>query len=52
MSARRTVEVALGTSGLDAHGMPIRAPLTGQGAGACAWRAQTLRSRSWKAITC
>lgn len=27
MSERRTIEVALGTSGLDAHGMPLRAPL-------------------------
>ena len=36
MSAKRTLEVALGTSGLNAMGQPIRAPLTVQGAAAVA----------------
>jgi NADH-quinone oxidoreductase subunit D len=36
MSARRTIEVALGTSGLDAQGMPLRAPLVTQGGAAVA----------------
>ena len=29
-TARRTIEVALGTSGLDANGLPLRAPLVVQ----------------------
>ena len=36
MSSRRTIEVALGTSGLDANGMPLRAPLVAQGGKAVA----------------
>ncbi|MFN7532731.1 MAG: hypothetical protein ACK5T7_16645, partial [Gemmatimonas sp.] len=36
MSARRTIEVALGTSGLDAQGQPLRAPLVPQGGSAVA----------------
>ncbi len=36
MSARRTIEVALGTSGLDAQGQPLRAPLVSQGGHALA----------------
>lgn len=36
MSARRTIEVALGTSGLDAQGQPLRAALTAQGGRALA----------------
>ncbi len=36
MSSRRTIEVALGTSGLDAQGMPLRAPLVAQGGKAVA----------------
>ena len=36
MSARRTIEVALGTSGLDAQGQPLRAPLVSQGGQALA----------------
>jgi NADH-quinone oxidoreductase subunit D len=36
MSDRRTIEVALGTSGLDAQGIPIRAPLAVQGNAAIA----------------
>ena len=36
MSARRTIEVALGTSGLDAQGRPLRAPLVAQGGKAVA----------------
>jgi len=36
MSARRTIEVALGTSGLDAQGQPLRAPLVTRGAAAVA----------------
>ncbi|MEN9507721.1 MAG: NADH-quinone oxidoreductase chain [Gemmatimonadota bacterium] len=34
--ARRTIEVALGTSGLDAQGVPLRAPLVAQGGQAVA----------------
>ena len=34
--ARRTIDVALGTSGVDAQGMPLRAPLVTQGGGAIA----------------
>jgi NADH-quinone oxidoreductase subunit D len=34
MSLRRTIEVALGTSGLDAQGQPLRAPLVAQGSAA------------------
>jgi NADH-quinone oxidoreductase subunit D len=36
VSTRRTIEVDLGTSGLNAQGQPIRAPLTVQGSGAVA----------------
>ncbi len=36
MSSRRTIEVALGTSGLDAAGKPLRAPLVAQGGKAVA----------------
>ena len=36
MSTRRTIEVALGTSGLDAQGRPLRAPLTARGGGVVA----------------
>ncbi len=36
MSSRRTIEVALGTSGLDAQGLPLRAPLVAQGGKAVA----------------
>jgi len=36
VSARRTIEVALGTSGLDAQGLPLRAPLVSQGGQALA----------------
>jgi len=36
MSSRRTIEVALGTSGLDAQGLPLRAPLVAQGGRAVA----------------
>jgi NADH-quinone oxidoreductase subunit D len=36
VSARRTIEVALGTSGLDAQGQPLRAPLVSQGGHALA----------------
>ena len=35
-ATRRTIEVALGTSGLDANGIPIRAPLVVQGNSAVA----------------
>lgn len=41
MSARRTIEVALGTSGLDAQGQPLRAPLVSQGGRAVALDAST-----------
>jgi NADH-quinone oxidoreductase subunit D len=36
---RRTIEVALGTSGVDAQGMPLRAPLVAQGGAAVALEA-------------
>jgi NADH-quinone oxidoreductase subunit D len=42
MSTRRTIEVALGTSGLDAQGKPLRAPLVAQGGQAVALEAPTL----------
>ncbi len=41
MSTRRTIEVALGTSGLDAQGQPLRAPLVSQGGRAVALDAPT-----------
>jgi NADH-quinone oxidoreductase subunit D len=42
MSSRRTIEVALGTSGLDANGMPLRAPLVAQGGKAVALDASVM----------
>src|SRR5690349_8581601 len=42
MTTRRTIEVALGTSGLDANGQPIRAPLVPAGGSATALETQPM----------
>ncbi|MEN9817545.1 MAG: NADH-quinone oxidoreductase chain [Gemmatimonadota bacterium] len=46
MSARRTLDVALGTSGLDAQGRPLRAPLVAQEGRAVALEAPPLPARA------